>query len=289
MRRPFGWSYPSGMTTAHTQPTPRTRPRLEDIVDRVQNTHIEHLMFEPTAKRVRAMLASATIADSTNVMIMHEPGRLTAYYFPIADVRQDLLIPSSKRTSSPLKGEAHYWSVQVGDTIAADAVWSYPSPPEGCPDISKHVALYWNSMDRWLEEDEEVFVHPRDPYHRIDILESSRQIRVVLAGTTLAETTHARFLFETTLPVRYYIPRSDVRLDLLEESDSVTACAYKGTTSKYWKMKTATGSSRDVAWSYESPTSEVAPIAGLISFFNERVDAIFVDGVEAPRQQTQWS
>jgi uncharacterized protein (DUF427 family) len=277
------------MTTAHTQPTRGTRPRLEDIVDRVQNTHVEHVMFEPTAKRVRAMLAGAPVVDSTGVMVMHEPGRLAVYYFPFADIRQDLLIPSSKRTSSPLKGEAHYWSVQVGDTVAQDAAWSYPEPPAGCPDISKYLALYWNSMDTWLEEDEEVFVHPRDPYHRIDILESSRQIRVVLAGETLAETTHARFLFETTLPVRYYIPKSDVRLDLLEESDSVTACAYKGTTSKYWKMKSATGASRDVAWCYESPSSEVARIAGLISFFNERVDGIFVDGVELPRPQTQWS
>jgi uncharacterized protein (DUF427 family) len=277
------------MTTRHTQPTHGGRPRLEDIVDGVQNTNIEHLMFEPTAKRVRAMLAGITIADSANVMIMHEPGRLTVYYFPIADVRQDLLTPSSRRTTSPLKGEAQFWSVQVGDTIAHDAVWSYPNPPDACPDISKHVALYWNSMDKWLEEDEEVFVHPRDPYHRIDVLESSRQIRVVLNDETVAETTRARFLFETTLPVRYYIPKSDVRLDLLEESDSVTACAYKGTTSKYWKTKSSTGTSRDIAWCYESPAGEVAPIAGLISFFNERVDAIIVDGVEVPRPQTQWS
>jgi uncharacterized protein (DUF427 family) len=273
------------MTTAHIQPTRRARPRLEDIVDRVQNTNIEHLMFEPTAKRVRAILSGVTVADSTNVMIMHEPGRLAVYYFPIDDIRQDLLIPSPRRTSSPLKGEAHYWSVQVGDAIASDAAWSYPDPPDGCPDISKHVALYWNSMDTWLEEDDEVFVHTRDPYHRIDILESSRRIRVVVAGETLAETAPARFLFETTLPVRYYIPKSDVRLDLLEESESVTACAYKGTTSKYWKVK---GATRDVAWCYESPSPEVARIAGLISFFNERVDSIFVDGVEVPRPQTQW-
>jgi uncharacterized protein (DUF427 family) len=274
------------MTTAHTQPTRGTRHRLEDIVDRVQNTNIEHLMFEPTAKRVRAILNGVTVADSTNVMIMHEPGRLAVYYFPIEDIRQDLLIPTTKRTSSPLKGEAHFWSVQVGDAAATDAVWSYPNPPEACPDISKHVALYWNSMDAWLEEDEEVFVHPRDPYHRIDILDSSRRIRVVLAGETLVETAHARFLFETTLPVRYYIPKSDVQFDLLEESDSVTACAYKGTTSKYWKVK---GATRDVAWCYESPSPEVARIAGLISFFNERIDSIFVDGVEVLRPQTQWS
>jgi uncharacterized protein (DUF427 family) len=277
------------MSTTHPETTHEGDPRLEDIVDGVQNTNIEHVMFEPTAKRVRAMLAGVTIADSTNVMIMHEPGRLAVYYFPVADVRQDLLTPSSRRATSPLKGEAQFWSVQVGDTIARDAVWSYPNPPEGCPDISKHVALYWNSMDKWLEEDEEVFVHPRDPYHRIDVLQSSRQIRVVLNGETVAETTNARFLFETTLPVRYYIPKSDVRLDLFEESDSVTACAYKGTTSQYWKVKTAAGTSRDIAWCYESPTAEVARIAGLVSFFNERVDAIFVDGVEVPRPQTQWS
>ena len=135
---------------------------------------------------MRTILNGVTVADSTNVMIMHEPGRLAVYYFPIEDVRRDLLIPSSKRTSSPLKSEAQYWSIQVGATIAQDAVWSYPNPPDGWPDVSKHVALYWNSMDRWLEEDDEVFVHPRDPYHRIDILESSRQIRVVLASLSTA-------------------------------------------------------------------------------------------------------
>jgi uncharacterized protein (DUF427 family) len=115
------WSYPTAMTSAHTQPTRGTRHRLEDIVDRVQNTNIEHLMFEPTAKRVRTILNGVTVADSTNVMIMHEPGRLAVYYFPIEDVRRDLLIPSPKRTSSPLKGEAQYWSIQVGATIAQDA------------------------------------------------------------------------------------------------------------------------------------------------------------------------
>jgi uncharacterized protein (DUF427 family) len=121
-------------------------------------------------------------------------------------------------------------------------------------------------MDTWLEEDEEAFVHPRDPYHRIDILDSSRQVRVVIAGETVAETTRGRFLFETTLPVRYYIPKSDVRLDLLEESGITTACAYKGTTSKYWRMKTASGAAKEVAWCYDSPSPEVARIAGLISF-----------------------
>jgi uncharacterized protein (DUF427 family) len=144
-------------------------------------------------------------------------------------------------------------------------------------------------MDSWLEEDEEVFVHARDPYHRIDVLDSSRPIRVMVAGETVAETTRPRLLYETTLPVRYYIPKSDVRLDLLQESDTETACAYKGTTSKYWKAKTASGTLRDVAWCYESPNPEVARIAGRVSFFNERVDAIFVDGKEVPRPHTQWS
>jgi uncharacterized protein (DUF427 family) len=270
-------------------PQPQPRPRLEDIVDRVRNSHIEHLIFEPTGKRVRTTFGGATIADSTNVMIMHEPGRLATYYFPSDDVRKDLLVPSSKSTNSPLKGEARYWSVRIGDNIAEDAVWSYPNPPDGCPDISKHVAFYWNAMDSWFEEDEEVFVHARDPYHRIDILDSSRHVRVVLGGETVVETTHARFLFETTLPVRYYIPKSDVRWDLLEDSESETACAYKGTTSRYWKAETANGKVRDVAWCYESPNPEVARIGGLIGFFNERVEAMFVDGKEMPRPQTQWS
>jgi uncharacterized protein (DUF427 family) len=135
-------------------------------------------------------------------------------------VREELLEPSEKHTTCPRKGEASYWSVRVADRVAHDAVWRYPEPIDGCPDISRHVAIYWNAMDSWWEEDDEVFVHARDPYHRVDVLRSSRHVRVEIDGEAVAETERPLLLIETGLPPRWYIPRADVRLDLLQPTDT---------------------------------------------------------------------
>jgi uncharacterized protein (DUF427 family) len=132
-------------------------------------------------------------------------------------------------------------------------------------------------------------VHARDPYKRVDILESSRHIQVVIGGETMADTRRARFLFEPRLPTRYYIPKLDVRMDLLQPSETVTACPYKGRTTRYWSATAGIPAGRDIAWSYGAPTPECAKIANLVCFFNERVDAIYVDGEKEDRPLTPWS
>ncbi|MDQ6877171.1 MAG: DUF427 domain-containing protein [Candidatus Dormibacteraeota bacterium] len=244
---------------------------------------------EPIAKRVRSFVGGVAIAESCRVMMMFETARLCVYYFPVEDVRMDLLVATSKVVRSPAKGDATYYSITVDGRTVENAAWRYLDPPAGCPEIANLVAFHWKLMDAWFEEDDEVFVHARDPYHRIDVLDSSREVRVVVGGQTSAVTRRARFLFETGLPVRYYIPKEDVRTDLLQPSQTKTACAYKGPTSRYWQATPADGTICDIAWCYEAPAQEVAPIAGMVAFFNERVDAIYVDGKEMPRTQTGWS
>jgi uncharacterized protein (DUF427 family) len=265
-----------------------TIPLLENILITPVPATGYSVTLEPIQKRVRAFVSGVAVVDSARVMMMRETAHLGVYYFPVEDVRLDLLIPSGEVVASPYKGDASYFHVEVGGRVVEDAAWRYLNPLPDCPDISGYIAFHWREMDAWYEEDEEVFVHARDPKHRIDVLESSRHVRVVVGGKTVADTRRAVFLFETSLPVRYYIPKLDVRFDLLRPSPMRTACAYKGRTTAYWSAETTGGSVRDVAWSYEAPRLEATRIANMVAFFNERVDAIFVDGVEMPTPETMW-
>jgi uncharacterized protein (DUF427 family) len=241
------------------------------------------IYFEDSPRRIRARLGGDTVVDSRHAKLLHEHGHLPIYYFPAEEVRMDLLVPSDKHTTCPYKGEASYWSVHAGGKVAENAVWSYPEPVADAPPLAGYMAFYWNKMDEWLEEDEPMIVHARDPYHRIDVLDTSRHVRVSVNGETVADTTRARALFEAGLPTRWYIPRDDVRMDLLERSDSRTGCAYKGYAS-YWSV----GDEGDVVWSYADPRPEVVRIRDYLAFFNERVD-IEVDGELQERPVTQWS
>ena len=140
------------------------------------------------------------------------------------------------------------------------------------------VRIEWSGLDGWFEEDEQVFVHPRSPYVRVDALRSSRVVRVELNGVPLAETNSPVLLFETGLPTRYYVPRTDLRLENLVPSESVSECPYKGTTSGYYSAVVDGEVHQDVAWTYDFPTRQVLPIAGLVAFYQEKV-TISVDGV----------
>jgi uncharacterized protein (DUF427 family) len=144
------------------------------------------LYFEDSPRRVRVMLGGETVADSRHVKLLHETGHLPIYYFPEEDVRMDLLEATDHTTHCPFKGDASYWSVRVGDSVAENAVWGYREPIDSAPPLDGHVAFYWDAMDHWYEEDEEVFVHPRDPYHRVDTLSSSRHVKVSLNGEVVA-------------------------------------------------------------------------------------------------------
>ena len=150
------------------------------------------------------------------------------------------------------------------------------------------VRFEWEALDSWFEEDEEVFVHPRNPYTRVDALRSGRHVRVELDGVVLAESSRTVMVFETGLPTRYYFDRLDVDLHHLRASDTVTSCPYKGTTSSYWSVELDGALSPDLAWAYDFPTRQLLPIAGLIAFYNEKVD-ITVDGTRLDRPDTHFS
>lgn len=242
------------------------------------------LYLEPTPKRIRAVVNGETVADSRRAMLLQESGLQPIYYFPPQDVRADLLEPSDKHTHCPKKGEASYYTVRSGEKVVRDAAWYYPDPLPGAPQIKDLIAFYWDRMDRWYEEDDEVFGHARDPYHRIDLRRTTRHIRISLGGQVLAETRRAVALFESNLPTRWYLPSEDVLVGL-QPSDKVTICPYKG-HARYYSVRVPGG--EDLVWYYEEPLPEAAAIAHLLCFFNERVD-LELDGEPQERPETPWS
>jgi uncharacterized protein (DUF427 family) len=203
---------------------------------------------------------------------------------PLADVRADLSA-SGRTEHSPSRGTATYFDVKVGEHVAADAAWVYEDSPIEA--LRQLVRLDWAAMDAWFEEDEEIYTHPRSPYARIDILSSSRHVRVSLGGTVVADSTQPRLLFETGLPTRYYLPLTDVRMDLLRPSTAISHCPYKGSAS-YWSVEIGGERYEDVVWTYKTPLPESQKIIGLACFYNERVDLV-VDGVAQERPKTVFS
>ena len=189
---------------------------------------------KPGAKRVRAYLGGELVADTTRPFLVWEWPYYPTYYIPASDVRAELTA-TGKTEHSPSRGDGEVYDVTVGGTTADAAALIYPdSPLEALRDL---VRLDWNSMTDWFEEDELVYTHPRDPYSRVDILASSRHVRIEVDGVTVAESAQPRILFETGLPPRYYIPLTDVRMDLLRPSAAQTHCPYKGTAG-YWSVDT---------------------------------------------------
>ncbi len=244
--------------------------------------------LDPSPRRVRVVFGGETIADSKQVLLVREPRRTPIYVFPRDDVRLDLLAPSPHRAPRGHFGQAAFWNVRVGDRVAENAAWAIPAPPAELSAIADHVAFDWGSMDAWYEEAEEVFVHPRDPYHRVDVLQSDRHVQVIVGGETVAETHRPRLLFETGLPTRYYIPADDVRMDLLQPTDTTTRCPYKGSAS-YWSVDAGGKVAKDLVWGYKDPVPECPKIKGWLCFFNEKVDRLIVDGEVQPVPKTPWS
>ncbi len=222
---------------------------------------------EPGAKRVRAFLGGELVADTTRPLLVWEVPYYPVYYLPVTDVVAQL-VPTGAIDHSPSRGDGEVLTVRTAGHAADGAAVRYPDSP--IEDLRDHVRLDWAAMDAWFEEDEQVFVHPRSPYTRVDVLPSSREVVVTLGDVELARTTRAHALFETGLPTRWYIPQVDVRMDLLTESGTVTHCPYKGST-VHFTARVADEVVPDVAWSYPTPLPESERIAGLVSFYDTKV------------------
>ena len=240
--------------------------------------------IEPGLKRVRAYLAGDLVVDSKHPLLVWESPFYPTYYFPAGDVKAEL-IPTGATEHSPSRGDAELYDVKVARATAPGTARGYPDSP--IEELRDTVRLDWNAMEEWLEEDEPVYIHPRDPYTRIDILASSRQVRVEVDGVTVAQSDQPRILFETGLPPRYYLPLSDLRLDLLKSSDHESHCPYKG-TANYWSLDVNGKTYKNFVWIYRAPLPESQKIAGLACFYNEKVD-LYLDGELQERPRTHFS
>jgi uncharacterized protein (DUF427 family) len=239
---------------------------------------------EQSPKRVRAYLEGEVVADTTRPFLVWEWPYYPTYYIPASDIHGKL-VATGKTEHSPSRGKGQVYDIKVGAATALAAALAYPdSPLEALRDL---VRLDWNSMSEWLEEDEPVYTHPRDPYKRVDILGSTRHIRIEVDGVTIADSTQPRILFETGLPPRYYIPLTDVRMDLLLPSATETHCPYKGTAG-YWSVDTGQAIHEDIVWIYRAPLPESQKVAGLACLYNEKVD-LYLDGELQERPRTHFS
>jgi len=242
------------------------------------------IRVEHSRKRVRILLAGELVADTTAPILVWEVPYYPTYYIPASDVVAKLTPVGAD--AHPRLGEAEVFTVEVpGGSSAERAARKYPASP--ARQLQDAVRFEWDAMTEWLEEDEPVYTHARDPHTRVDILASSRHVRVEIDGVTVADSRSPRILFETGLPPRYYLPLSDIRAELLRPSETHTHCPYKGTAS-YWSVDTGAGLHRDMVWIYRTPLPESQKIAGLAAFFDEKAD-VFIDGVPQRRPQTKWS
>ena len=240
---------------------------------------------EPVPRRIRAYLGAEKVLDTTRALYVWEWPHYPQYYVPLDDVGRDLLV-SEGHTQKTGRGPAELLELRVGEVRRPRAARVIAdSAIEGLKDT---VRFEWGALDAWFEEDEQVYVHPRNPYVRVDALRSNRPVRVELDGVVLAESASPVMVFETGLPTRYYVNRTDVRFEHLIPSDTVTSCPYKGTTSGYWSVRAGGTVHKDLAWAYDFPTRQLLPIAGLVAFYNEMVDT-FLDGERLDRPRTHFS
>jgi uncharacterized protein (DUF427 family) len=239
-------------------------------------------ILELSERWVRVKLGGETIADSKHPLLLIEygPGKLPTYFFPESAVRVDLLAEPVERRGR------RYWTVRAGGKEALSAAWAYLTPPQGLAALAGHITFKWGAL-HWFEEEEQVFVHARDPHKRVDVMPSSRHVRVEVGGVTVAETQRPTLLFETGLPIRYYLPAEDVRMEYLRPTARTSRCPYKGIAA-YWTVEAGDVVLEDAVWSYPDPIPENPKIKGLLCFFNEMVD-LYVDGELQARPVTPWS
>ena len=240
---------------------------------------------EPSPRWVRVRAGDTWVADSRRALLLawYGPGMLPTYCFPADHVRTDLLTPSPVGSG----GFVVDHDLRVGDRVIDRAAQLYVNPPPNVAGVDGHWSFTWDGRVQWFEEALEIHVHARDPSKRVDAVPSERHVRVEVAGELVAESRQPHALFETTLPTRWYLPVHDVLWDKLEPSDTVTRCPYKG-QAEYWAARVGGDLIPDLAWSYRTPLPESQRIAGLVCFYNERVD-LYIDGELQERPKTKFS
>jgi uncharacterized protein (DUF427 family) len=245
--------------------------------------HLGELRYEPTEKRVRALLGDHAVVDTTRALLVWEPRRVVASYaVPVEDLDGELSgaeghVADERPILDPrVPFAAHSMSGRSFDVVAGGRTLAAAAFAPDDAAFDGYVALDFHAFDTWYEEDEAVVSHPRDPYHRVDVRRSSRYVRIELDGRVLAESSSPALVFETNLPTRFYLPREDVKVEL-RPSDLHTYCAYKGEAS-YWSVD----GEEDLVWGYEAPLPDAAGLEGRVAFYDDRVDVV-VDGVPRAR------
>jgi uncharacterized protein (DUF427 family) len=239
---------------------------------------------EPVPRRVRAVLGGQVVLDTTAALYVWESPNYPQYYIPVTDVTPGVLV-DEQHVQKLRRGTARRHGLLVGDVARPGSARLYTDDAKD--GLAGTVRFDWSAADAWYEEDEEIFVHPRNPYARVDALRSTRTVRAELEGIVLAESASPVMVFETGLPTRYYLNRTEVNFEHLQATGTVTSCPYKGTTSGYWSVRIGETVHADLAWAYDFPTRQLEPIAGLIAFYNEKVD-LSIDGQRLDRPVTHF-
>ncbi|MEU6655290.1 DUF427 domain-containing protein [Streptomyces sp. NPDC046900] len=233
----------------------------------------ERLLFAERLRRhMRVKFNDTWIADSENVILLHEPGRYPVAYFPREDVDEQTLVPSDKTTHHKDLGDTAWYAVQVGDRTTERAAWEYTALPKHAADLQGRMAFAWRAMDAFYEENERILGHASDPYHRIDIRDTSRTLEVRLGDTVIARTEHPKALYESGFAPRWYVPRADIDKTQLKPVEGQTFCPYKGLCDYY-----DIGDTHRAAWSYRNAYREVNRINDMMSFEPDRVE-VYLDG-----------
>jgi uncharacterized protein (DUF427 family) len=241
---------------------------------------IDHI--EPVPRRIRATIDGKIVLDTTRALYLWEWEFYPQYYIPLADVNLEFLVEETHE-AKVLRGVTTVYGLRSGDDVRRGAARLYTESHIDA--IVGHVRFEWNDLDNWFEEDEEVFVHPRSPYARVDALRSTSDVRIELEGLVLAHSTSPVLVFETGLPTRYYVSKSSLNFEHLIPSNTKTSCPYKGNTSEYWSVRSGETVHKDLAWCYGFPTRQLLPITGLVAFYNEKVD-IYLDNELLKRPAT---
>jgi len=229
------------------------------------------LYFEPYPRRVRALVGDRVVLDSLRGRLLFESNVPPRLYVPLEDFDASLLERTDSSTHCPFKGDAAYFALAAGDRTIEDAVWTYEEPIESARWLAGFACLYWEKADAWFIEDERVSGHLRDPYHRVDVFEASRPVRVTAAGETIAESSRAKLLYETGLPPKAYVPGADIAAGALAPAEKTSVCPYKG-EAVYWHVQVNGQRFEEAAWSYEAPLAEALAVARHVSFAGEGIE-----------------